>query len=57
MILVFKHNRKKENTFPTLYVEKSKLFPHVIALADLISDGSHAVFHRSQRFQSLLSDE
>lgn len=51
--------QQKEQTciFPILYFEKSKLSSSCNCLADLISDGSHAVFHRSQRFQILLSDE
>lgn len=41
--------------FQTL--KRQNFFPRVIALTDLISDGSHAVFHTARRFQSLLADE
>lgn len=43
--------QQKEQTdeLSLFYTLKSRNFlPHVIALPDLISDGSHAVFHRSE---------
>lgn len=50
--------REQTSTLSPAQTLKSQNFlPGVIALTDLISAGSHAVFHRSQAFQSLPADE
>lgn len=51
-------HREQTSMLSLVQTLKSQNFlPRVIALTDLISAGSHAVFHRSQTFQSLLADE